>query len=178
LRRHPAATGLGLLVVIAAIVAGVLWYLQARHYESTDDAFIDGRPVYVNLQVPGVIEQVPVTDNQIVKPGDLLVSIDKRDYQAAVDSADAQIEQASAVAANVNAQIYEQTANIEQVRRQATEAQAALDFSREENTRCQTLLSKGAGTEQRAQQSESDLQSKQAAVWGASRLAETSGCGN
>lgn len=173
LRRHPIAAVVGLIVVIAAIVAGVLWYLQARHFESTDDAFIDGRPVYVDLQVSGVIEEVPVTDNQIVKPGDLLVRIDKRDYQAAVDTAQAQIEQATAAVANANALIYEQAANIEQVRRQVTEAQAALDFSREENTRYQTLFSKGAGTEQRAQQSESDLQSKQAAV-SAAQFAEAS----
>ena len=112
----------------------------------------------------GVIEEVPVTDNQIVKPGDLLVRIDRRDYQAAVDSAQAQIEQAAAAVANANAQIYEQAANIEQVGRQVVEAQAALDFSREENTRYQTLVKTGAGTVQRAQQSESDLLSRQAAV--------------
>jgi len=167
LRRHPIATGVGVIVVIAAMVAGVLWYLQARHYESTDDAFIDGRPIYIGLQVSGVIEEVPVTDNQIVKPGDLLVRIDKRDYQAAVDSAQAQIEQATAAVANANAQVYEQAANIEQVGRQVVEAQAALEFSREENTRYQTLVKTGAGTVQRAQQSESDLISKQAAVSGA-----------
>ena len=34
---------LGLIVV--GIIAGVAWYLNGRHYESTDDAFIDSRPV-------------------------------------------------------------------------------------------------------------------------------------
>ena len=87
LRRHPIKAGIGSIAVVAALVIAVLWYLHARHYESTDDAFVDGRPVYVDLQVSGVIEEVPVTDNQIVKAGDLLVRIDARDYQAAVELA-------------------------------------------------------------------------------------------
>ena len=65
---------LGLIVV--GIIAGIAWYLHARHYESTDDAFIDGRPVLVSPQVTGNIVSVNVTDNQIVKSGDLLATID------------------------------------------------------------------------------------------------------
>jgi membrane fusion protein (multidrug efflux system) len=164
LRRNPIKAGVGAIAVVAALAAGVVWYLHARHYESSDDAFVDGRPVYVELQVSGVIEATPVTDNQIVKAGDLLVRIDARDYQAAVDLAAAQILQAEAGVASVTAQIYEQTATISEVGRTVVEAQAALDFSKQENTRYQDLVAKGAGTEQRAQQSASDLDSKRAAL--------------
>ncbi len=79
LRRHPVTAGIGLIAGLAAFVTATLWYLHARHYESTDASFVDGRPIYVDLQVSGVIEDVPVTDNQIVKTGDLLVRIDARD---------------------------------------------------------------------------------------------------
>jgi membrane fusion protein (multidrug efflux system) len=41
LRRHPIRAGIGLIAVVAAFVTATLWYLHARHYESTDDAFID-----------------------------------------------------------------------------------------------------------------------------------------
>ena len=139
LRRHPIRAGIGLIALVAAFVTAALWYLHARHYESTDDAFIDGRPIYVDLQVSGVIEDVPVTDNQIVKTGDLLVR-------------------------NVRAQIYQQSSNIGQSGRTVVEAQAALDFSKQENARYQDLLEKGAGTKQRAQQSASDLDSKLAGL--------------
>lgn len=164
LRRHPIAAGVGALAVVAVIFAGVSWYLHARHYESTDDAFVDGRPIYVDLQVSGVIEEVPVTDNQIVEPGDLLVRIDARDYQAAVDLAQAKIGQAEAGVAGLSAQIYAQAANIGQTGRTVIESQAALDFSKQQNVRYQDLLKKGAGTTQQAQQSASDLESKRAAV--------------
>ncbi len=164
LRRNPIKAGVGAIAIVAALAAGVVWYLHARHYVSSDDAFVDGRPVYLELQVSGVIEAAPVTDNQIVKAGDLLVRIDARDYQAAVDLAAAQILQAEAGVAGVRAQIYEQVATTSEVGRTVVEAQAALDFSKQENTRYQELVAKGAGTEQRAQQSASDLDSKRAAL--------------
>ena len=164
LRRHPIKAGIGSIAAAAAVVIAVLWYLHARHYESTDDAFVDGRPIYVDLQVSGVIEEVPVTDNQIVKTGDLLVRIDARDYRAAVELARAQIVQAEAEVATLSAQIYEQAANVERVGRTVIEAQAALDFSKQENIRYQDLVQKGAGTSQRAEQSQSDLEVKRATL--------------
>ena len=92
-RKHPIAMVVCLGLIVVGVIAGVAWYLHARHFESTDDAFIDGRPVLVSPQVTGSIISVNVTDNQIVKTGDLLATIDPRNYKAAVDQADAQIRQ-------------------------------------------------------------------------------------
>jgi len=164
LRRHPVRAALGLTAVLALAVLALLWEAHARRYASSDDAFVDGRPIYVDLQVSGVIEDVPVTDNQIVHAGDLLVRIDARDYQAAVDLANAQILQAEAGVAGISAEIFEQAATIDQAGRTVTEARAALDFSLEENARYQDLVVKGAGTTQRAQESAADQQSKQASL--------------
>ncbi|HEY3679536.1 MAG TPA: HlyD family secretion protein [Bradyrhizobium sp.] len=153
---------LGLIVL--GIIAGIAWYLHARHYESTDDAFIDGRPVLVSPEVGGSIISVNVTDNQLVKKGDLLATIDTRNYKAALDQANGVIAQDEATAKNVDAQIAAQKATIEQAGQQVTEAQAALKFSTDENNRYQDLVQKGAGTLQRAQQASSDLTGKQAAL--------------
>ncbi len=153
---------LGLIVV--GVIAGIAWYLHASHYESTDDAFIDGRPVLMSPQVTGSIVSVNVTDNQIVKSGDLLATIDPRNYKAAVDQADAQIRQNEATEKNFEAQIAAQKAQVEQASQQVTEAAAALKFSMDENNRYQDLVQKGAGTVQRAQQASSDLNGKQAAL--------------
>jgi membrane fusion protein, multidrug efflux system len=63
-QEHPIA----ILVCCGLIVLGaVVWYLHARHYESTDDAFIDARPVLVSPQVTGDLISVNVTDDQILK---------------------------------------------------------------------------------------------------------------
>ena len=104
-RKHSIAILIcGGLIVVGAI-AGIIWYLHARHYESTDDAFIDARPVLVSPQVTGDIISVNVTDDQIVKPGDSLVKIDPRDYLATLNQADAQVRQAEATMKNLEAQI-------------------------------------------------------------------------
>jgi membrane fusion protein (multidrug efflux system) len=163
-RKHPIAMIACLGLIVVGIVAGIAWYLHARHYESTDDAFIDGRPVLVSPQVTGSIVSVNVTDNQIVKSGDLLATIDARNYQAAVDQADAQIRQNEATVKNVEAQIAAQKAQVDQATQQVTEAASALKFATDENTRYQDLVQKGAGTVQRAQQASSDFNSKQAAL--------------
>lgn len=162
-RKHPIAMIVCLGLIVVGLIAGIAWYLHARHFETTDDAFIDSRPVLVSPQVTGNIVQVNVTDNQIVKAGDLLAKIDPRDYQAAVDQAAAQIRQADASVKNLEAQISAQKAQIDQANQQVAQAEAALKFSQEENVRYQDLVQKGAGTVQRAQQASSDLQSKQAA---------------
>jgi membrane fusion protein (multidrug efflux system) len=162
IRRHPVGVAIGAILVIAAIAAGVLYYLHARNFESTDDAFIDSRPVSISPEVTGSLVEVRVNDNQVVKAGDVLARIDDRDYRAAVDNAQAQIEQADASIANFNAQISAQQSQIDQAKKQVSEAQAALAFSRAENARYQELERTGAGTVQRAQQAQSDLQQKQA----------------
>jgi membrane fusion protein (multidrug efflux system) len=163
-QKHPVAMIVCLGLIAVGIIAGIAWYLHARHYESTDDAFIDGRPVLISPQVTGNIISVNVTDNQIVKTGDLLATIDTRNYKAAVDQAEGQIAQDEASIKNIDAQVAAQKAQIDQATQQVTEAQAALKFATDENTRYQDLVQKGAGTVQRAQQASSDFNGKQAAL--------------
>jgi membrane fusion protein (multidrug efflux system) len=168
IKNHPVALLVCLGLIVVGVIAGVAWYLHARHYESTDDAFIDGRPVLVSPQVTGSIVQVSVSDNQVVKKGDLLAKIDPRDYQAALDQANAQIRQAEATLSNLDAQTAAQRAQIEQSSKQVIEAQATFNFAQDENNRYQDLVQKGAGTVQRAQQASSDLQGRRAGLDAAS----------
>jgi membrane fusion protein (multidrug efflux system) len=70
-QKHPVALIICFGLIVVGTIAGIAWYLHARHYESTDDAFIDGRPVLVSAQVAGSIITVNVTDNQIVKSAPL-----------------------------------------------------------------------------------------------------------
>jgi membrane fusion protein, multidrug efflux system len=163
-RRHPLLIAAVVIAALIAIVIGVLWWLNASHYEYTDDAFIDARTVTISSQVSGAIVDVPVTDNQIVDAGGVLARIDQRDYVAAVDQAKGQVEQAQASVANLAAQISAQQARVDQAQKQVTEAQGALTFSQQQNRRAQELVQKGAGTVQNAQQTSADLIQKQAAL--------------
>lgn len=151
------------LIIFALIIGGVVWWLNARKYESTDDAFIYTRTVSISTQVSGLIVAMPVTDNEAVVAGAPLLRIDPRDYQVAVEQAQAALEQANAQVADFGAQIDAQQAKLDQAQKQVTEAQAALEYARQENQRSQRLLQTGAGTVQAAQQTRSDFDQKQAA---------------
>lgn len=92
-----------ILGVAALIVLGVFAYYYLSSFESTDDAFVDGNIVPISAQVKGLVTEVLVKDNQIVKSGDVLAKIDERDYtyklgiaQANQQAAEAELGQAKA----------------------------------------------------------------------------------
>ncbi|HEX3505109.1 MAG TPA: HlyD family secretion protein [Xanthobacteraceae bacterium] len=149
-------------IIVAALLVG--WWLHARNYESTDDAFIDSRTVQISAQVAAAIVDVPVTDNQLVDAGTELVRLDDRDYVAQRDQAQAQVNQAQASIDNLTAQIAAQQAKIDQANKQVVQAQAALTFARQQAERYQQLASKGSGTVEQAQQYVSNQQQSEAGL--------------
>jgi membrane fusion protein (multidrug efflux system) len=157
LRRRRRMVLIVTALIIAAIVGVVTWWLNTSGYESTDDAFIDARTVSISSQVSAAIVDVPVTDNQLVEPGAVLVQLDDRDYRAQVDQAAAQVDQAKANMANVDAQITAQQARIDQAEKQSAQAQAALAFAQQQEQRYTALVKNGAGTVEQAQQYASGL---------------------
>ncbi len=78
----------GGFVLLAAVVGLFLYY---RNRESTDDAQVDGHITQISSKVYGRVAEVLVNDNQQVKAGQVLVKLDPRDLQAAVDQAKAQL---------------------------------------------------------------------------------------
>ena len=149
-------------IIAAALLVG--WWLHARNYESTDDAFIDSRTVQISAQVAAAIVDVPVTDNQLVDAGAELVRLDDRDYVAQRDQAQAQVNQARASVDNLTAQIVAQQAKVDQANKQVVQAQAALTFAHQQAERYRQLASKGSGTVEQAQQYESNLQQSDAGL--------------
>ncbi len=94
-RRNSKAAAAGIVVVLMIAICGG-WYLYARGVEDTDDAQVDGHLVQIASRVDGTIQVVAVDDNQAVAAGTVLVQLDPRDYQVALDQAQAQYDQAAA----------------------------------------------------------------------------------
>ena len=106
---------------------------------------------------------MPVTDNQLVEAGAVLVRLDDRDFLAQLDQAKAQIEQAKANIANIDAQIAAQQARIEQADKQVAQAQAALTFAQQQERTLHSVWSRTAPvTVEQAQQYASSLLQAQA----------------
>ena len=164
LRRHPLLSAAAALLIVIVLAAATRWYIASLAYETTDDAFIDARPVSISSQVNGAIVDVPVTDNQLIEAGGVLARIDNRDYLASLNQAKAQVDQANASIINYKAQIDEQQAHIGQATQQVELAQAALTFARQQYARYQGLAQRESGTVEQAQQDFSNLQQAQATL--------------
>jgi membrane fusion protein (multidrug efflux system) len=101
--------GKGKWILIVIVLISVAVYFGWRQYfaghESTDDAQIDGHIHPVAARVFGQIMSINVEDNTFVKEGTLLVEIDPKDYQVALDRARAELAAAEAVAEAAGIQI-------------------------------------------------------------------------
>jgi len=102
--RRRALRVVLVVVLVAGAVFGWPYYRYLRGHESTDDAFLDGRVVYVGPRVAGHVAAVHVVDNQWVEQGDLLVELDRRDYQVRLDAVQAALAAAEArqVSSHIN----------------------------------------------------------------------------
>ncbi|MCG5239735.1 HlyD family secretion protein [Azospirillum doebereinerae] len=165
LRRHPLAIVAGLVAVALLAVAGYVYWLRSIHpYETTDDAFIDSRQFSVAPKVAGYVTEVAVGDNRHVEAGAVLFRIDPRDYQNAVEQAQAQIEAAQAAINGIDAQTAAQRAQIDEAKAEVSQAEAAVTFAKEDAARYRDLQQRGSGTVQQSQQSTSNLQQQEAGL--------------
>jgi membrane fusion protein, multidrug efflux system len=150
--------------VIALILGGSYgwhWWTVGRFQETTDNAFLQADKVTVAPKVAGFISAVLVTDNQPVKAGDVIATIDDADYKVAIAEAQADLDKSVAQLEGYKAAVVQQQAQVETSRADIINAEAALTFAQQEAARSEDLLSRGAGTTQRAQQTRSDLLQRQ-----------------
>jgi len=92
-RFRRAIRRIVLLVVIPLVVAGgaVIGWLHTGGTVSTDDAYVQADKISIVPRISGRVVEVDVTENQVVKPGQLLFRIDPEPYQLALDRANAEL---------------------------------------------------------------------------------------
>jgi membrane fusion protein (multidrug efflux system) len=151
-------------ILVAVLALGGYWYFVGRHYQTTDDAYLGADSVTIAPKVGGYIRELSVADNQAVHKGDVLARIDPRDYQTAIASATANLENAQATAANIDAQLNEQKSSIAQAQAAVDADQAAVTFAQQELARYADLARAAVGTVQRQQQAQSDVTQRRAAL--------------
>jgi membrane fusion protein, multidrug efflux system len=79
-------------ILVALVVAGTLW-LRSGRWVSADDAYVRAAKLMVTTDVSGIVTSVDVHEGQLVKQGQVLFRVDPRQFQAALDSAKAQLAQ-------------------------------------------------------------------------------------
>ena len=127
------------LILIGLIVAGVLYYLDARHYESTDDAFIDAHTSQVSPQIGGRVTAILVRDNQLVTAGQKLIQIDPRDMAVRLLEAQAQQAQTAANLAQVRASLAVRQSDLGQAEANIRVAEADLSQTQQDLARYRAI---------------------------------------
>jgi membrane fusion protein (multidrug efflux system) len=115
------------VAVLIAIGAGVWWWIAAGR-ESTDDAQVDAHITPIAARIGGTVLKVPVEPNQEVEAGTVLVEIDTRDYEVALERARAELAdaEAAAKAAQVGVPITSTTASSNELTAQGGVEQAEV----------------------------------------------------
>ncbi len=134
------AAVVGCVILIAALAV----WLYSRRYESTDDAQVDGHLNGITARIDGDVKAVYVEENQSVKAGDALVELDPRDFQVAVEQAQAQLlkAQADARAENPNLPIIQNTSqtNVLTTKSEVPNAEAAVATAERDQSAAQSQV--------------------------------------
>ncbi|HEY6991706.1 MAG TPA: HlyD family secretion protein [Bryobacteraceae bacterium] len=159
--RPPVTRGRGRAFLVFFIVLGViaigglLFWLHARQFETTDDAQVDAHLNAISARVDGTIVRVYVEDNQMIKPGDPLVDLDPRDYQVALNQALAQLAQARSMVfaqrPNVPLTTFENAGSISGGEADVAGAQAALAAARRDRESLAAKLAQAQANDAKAQ---------------------------
>jgi membrane fusion protein (multidrug efflux system) len=111
--RKYILSGAGLLLALFAGYQGIHWLVAGRYEITTDNAYIRADIATIAPKVQGYVEHVHVTDNQAVKAGDLLVTLEVADYATRVSEAAAALQQSIAAQAQARAGVAAAEANVE-----------------------------------------------------------------
>ena len=157
-------------VLVVLLIAGFIWgvpYLEhSLTHESTDDAFIDAHSVQISPKVSGYAVEVAVNDNQQVAAGDLLLKIDQREFQVALNRAQADLAAAVAqremgVAQREMAQASVQTAEADLASSIADRANSESELNR-----VQEVVARKAATPEQLDQASATAAMSEATVRG------------
>ena len=143
--------GFLLPVIALALLSGAGWYgynwwTDGRFLVSTDDAYVEGNLAVISPKVSGYVAKVNVVENQSVKAGDPLVTLDNGDYKLALEKAEAAIESANLAISRIDAQIVGGRAALEQSKAQQGALEAAVRGAEITQKRASELAAKSVGT--------------------------------
>jgi membrane fusion protein (multidrug efflux system) len=142
--------------VLLLVATGIfIYWLHARHFESTDDAFVEMHLDPVSSRVDGTIIKVYVDNNRFVHAGDPLVDLDPRDFQVAVDQVRAALSQArsqvTAQQPNVPITQAENTANVSGGEASVMDAEAGVGAAQHDRDSAAARLAEAEANNAKAQ---------------------------
>jgi membrane fusion protein, multidrug efflux system len=151
--------------VVAIFVAVVLYIIfRLRPDVRTADAYVMVHYATIAPRISGQIAAVPVDDNDLVKSGQVLATLDPRDNETAVATAEATVTRDRSQLDEISASVSRQPSIIEEQQAAVASARARIAFAQADARRYGNLATTGAGTMREHQQADSVLQQGQASL--------------
>lgn len=126
--RKRALLGLTTLFLAAGVAYGAYWYLELRHYQNTDDAYVTGDIVPINPRVTGSVTAIMADNTDKVIAGQPLVKLDATDSQLALEQAETQLAETVRNTHKLMVDVGQLKANVQA--RQVALSQAMSDLTR------------------------------------------------
>ena len=150
-RKSPLKRGALTVVAIAAVGAGLWygldWWRNGRFIVSTDDAYVGAEMATISAKLAANIATVSVVQNQQIKAGQPLVTLDDGDWRIALDSACAKTATARATLARIDSQVEAARAALAQAQAQQNSAEAAVTRTAADFERANSLAAKSYGSQ-------------------------------
>lgn len=145
-KRSPVLPIILLVLLAGGGYYGYEWWTEGRFMVSTDDAYVGGDMAVISPKVTGYVKTVSIVDNQHVKAGDVMVTLDDGDYRIALEQAKSQLATQKLTVDRIEAQVKGGIASVQQAQAQLLSAQATLHtaeltFNRVTDLRAQSVKS-------------------------------------
>jgi membrane fusion protein, multidrug efflux system len=154
----------GGIFVVAGLFYAAYWFVALRHFEQTDDAYVQGNLVQITPQVPGTVVAVNADDTDLVKAGSPLIALDRADAEVALAQAQAALAQTVREVRSFYSANSTGEANV--TLRQAEVARARADLAKAEDdlARRQGLTASGAVSGEELNHAQSGVSNASAAL--------------
>lgn len=165
-------------VVVPAVTAGILILLglwaavHSTFFQSTDDAFVEGRLITVAPRVSGPVVKLLVDDNDEVKENQLLIEIDPTDYEVKLHQTEAKLEQARAQLNVTEKEIEKGESNVNESFEDVNSSQSKLNFAKNDHKRYSDMYKEGIVSKQDFENSKTKLEVTTAANKSAAEKAQ------
>ena len=162
-RRKLMGIAAGVFAVLGIAYFGY-WYVELRHYERTDNAYVQGNLVQLTPQIAGTVVAVNADDTDFVKAGAPLVQLDRADAEVALSQAQATLAQTVREVRSLYTTNATGSANVSLREAEITRARADLAKAQDDLARRQTLESSGAVSGEELNHARSAVSNANAAV--------------
>lgn len=159
--RKRGLIALASVVAVAGLGWGIYEYVVASHYESTDNAYVQGNVIQITPQIGGTVMAIYADDTDFVKAGQPLVQLDPADARVALEQAEANLAQSVRQVRTLYANNATLSAQIALRETDVSRAQSDIARANDDFNRRQSLIGNGAVSKEELNHAQTQLASAQ-----------------